>query len=82
MKIEAGEVELDLPPQADRRELVEFHWRLARGDGIERVEDDGTVIFTEATASAVAALDPTLAEPLSPDDAPKRFRRLAELLSY
>ena len=41
------------------------------------VGDDGTVTYTGAARQAMGAIDPELAEPLHPDDAAERFRRLA-----
>ena len=47
VRFDSGKVELDLPPGADLDELIEFHWTLACGDGIDHIEDDGTVVFTD-----------------------------------
>ena len=47
VRFDSGKVELDLPPGADLDELIEFHWTLTRGDGIDHIEDDGTVVFTD-----------------------------------
>ncbi len=68
VRIADGTVTLDLPPGLTEAEAVAFNEDKARGDGIERVDDDGTVHFTAAAREAVAALDPWLAEPLPPGD--------------
>ena len=80
VRIADGGVELDLPPGADLAEIVAFHQRIGRGDGIEEIAEDGTVSFTNTAKSAVAALDPALAEPLSPDDVAERYQLLARHL--
>jgi len=80
VRIANGEVELDLPAGADLAEIVAFHNRVGRGDGIEEIAEDGTVCFTEAARTAVSAVDPALAEPLSPDDVAERYQLLARHL--
>lgn len=82
VRIAAGEVALDLPPGADLEEIVAFHRRIGRGDGVERIDPDGTVTFTEAARGALAAIDPVLAEPLAPAEVTARYQRLARHLSY
>ncbi len=80
VRIAGGQVELDLPPGADLDEIVAFHQRMGRGDGVEEIAEDGTVSFTEAAKTAVAAVDPVLTEPLSPDDVAERYQLLARHL--
>jgi hypothetical protein len=80
VRIADGEAGLDLPPGADLAEIVAFHNRMGRGDGVEEIAEDGTVCFTEAAQAAVAALDPALAEPLSPDEVAARYQLLARHL--
>ena len=80
VRIAEVEVTLDLPPGAEFDEIVAFHSRIGRGDGVEAIAEDGTVIFTEAAKAALAGLDPALAEPLAPDEVPARFERLARHL--
>ena len=82
VRIAGGEVALDLPPGADLDEITAFHRRMGRGDGVEDIAEDGTVTFTEAARSAVAAVDPALMEPLAPDDVTARYELLARYLSY
>jgi hypothetical protein len=82
VRIAAGEVALDLPPGAELEEIVAFHRRIGRGDGVERIDPDGTVTFTEAARGALAAIDPALTEPLAPADVTARYQRLARHLSH
>jgi hypothetical protein len=64
VRIEKGEVSLDLPPGLTEEQAVRFNEQQALADGVERIDEDGTVHFTEAAREAVAAIDPGLAEPL------------------
>ncbi|MFD0883316.1 saccharopine dehydrogenase NADP-binding domain-containing protein [Streptosporangium algeriense] len=80
VRIDNGTITLDLPPGVDEAEAIAFNEKQACGDGVERIDDDGTVHFTEAARAAVADLDPRLAEPLSVADLEQRARRLDALL--
>jgi hypothetical protein len=75
-------VTLDLPPGLTLAEAVEFNERAGRNDGIERIEPDGTVVFTEQCREAVAGLAPDLADPLPPGDLAARAARLDAVLGY
>jgi hypothetical protein len=46
-------VELDLPAGIDQDEAVEINERAARWDGLERIEADGTIVYTAAVAAAL-----------------------------
>lgn len=81
VRIGGGSVSLDLPPGVARAEVVAFNERMAHGDGVERIDDDGTVYFTAACREAVAALDPGLAEPLPVSDLEARAARLDAALA-
>jgi hypothetical protein len=73
-------VALDLPPDVTLPEAVAQNQRAGHQDGIETIEADGTVVFTEAARAAVADLDPRLAEPLRLDDLEARAAILMETL--
>lgn len=66
VRVETNSIALDLPPQTTREELIAFQWQSARADGIERVDPDGTVHFTEAARDALGQWR-ALAEPLPLD---------------
>jgi hypothetical protein len=68
VRITAGAVALDLPPGLTERDAIAFNQAMARGDGIDRIDDDGTVHFTAAARAAVADIALGLAEPLASDD--------------
>ncbi|GAB7035246.1 hypothetical protein AB0G35_06040 [Streptomyces sp. NPDC021749] len=52
---------------------------MAGGDGIERIDDDGTVHLTAASHQAVADRAPDLADLLALDDLAHRAARAARL---
>ena len=81
MHIADGRVELDLPPDAELDEIVAFHRRMGRGDGIERIAEDGTVTFTEEAQAALGPIDPRLAEPLSLENVTPRYELLVRHLN-
>jgi len=62
-----GRVRPDLivPTGLIREEAIAYNERTGRGDGVERVDADGTVHFTDACREAVSAFGPHLAEPLA-----------------
>jgi hypothetical protein len=61
-------------------EALNFHQQCAREDGIERVQHDGTVYFTEEFRTTISSIDPALAEPLQAPMAYSRFLALRRLL--
>jgi hypothetical protein len=80
VRIADGQVELDLPPGVDRDELVAFHERIGRKDGLERIDEDGTAYFTDEARAALAGVAPELAEPLTLDGVDVRAKRMLKLL--
>jgi hypothetical protein len=69
-------LELRLPDDLTREEAVSFNNLAAKGEGIERIDEDGTVFYTEHARQSVAESCPELAEPLRPQDVETRFRIL------
>jgi hypothetical protein len=55
-RIATGRVELDLPAGIDIDAATDLNARAAAWDGIERIEADGTVVYTDRTAGAIAEL--------------------------
>jgi hypothetical protein len=76
-----GAVALDLPAGAGTEDAIVYNERMAAGDGVERIDDDGTVHFSERAREAVAAFAPDLAEPLALDEIDARGVRLDALLA-
>lgn len=81
VRIAEGEISLDLPPGTSRDEAIAFNQQLARADGIERIDDDGTVHFTDACRAAVADLAPDLAAPLPVSGLSQRAEQLDAALA-
>jgi len=71
-----GALELRVPDGLSLEEAVRFNNLAAKGEGIERIAEDGTVFYTEHARASVAEFFPELAEPLHPRDVEKRFRVL------
>jgi hypothetical protein len=80
-RIAGGSVSLDLPPGTGRDEAIAFNEQMAHADGVERIDEDGTVYFTAACQDAVASLDPHLAAPLPVSDLQSRAARLDAALA-
>jgi hypothetical protein len=73
-------VTLDLPPGVMIDEAIAFNQQMGRGDGVDRIDDDGTVHFTPACRAAMAAIASELAEPLRIDALDARAARLDDVL--
>ncbi len=71
---------LDLPPGVTIADAVAYNERMARGDGVERIDADGTVHFSARARDAVASFAPELAEPLAIAAIEERAARLDALL--
>jgi len=80
LRIDAQEISLDLPPGVTLDDARAYNERMARKDGIEAIDDDGTVRFTPRVAEVMAEFDPELAEPLRMDDVWARYQRLRRVL--
>ncbi|MFJ8040265.1 saccharopine dehydrogenase NADP-binding domain-containing protein [Kitasatospora sp. NPDC096147] len=76
VRIADGTVLPDLPPGLTLDEAVAWNERMAAGDGVDRIDPDGTVHLTEAVHRAVAGIDPGLAAPIGVADLTERAARL------
>jgi hypothetical protein len=68
LRIARRRVELDLPAALAEAEAVAINARAARWDGLERVEPDGTLVFTRSVAEATHRLLGVRVERVSPSD--------------
>jgi hypothetical protein len=82
VRIVDGEVSLDLPAGVEVDESAAYCARIGREDGVEGIDKNGTVHFTDRARSLVADVAPELAEPLPLDDdeIARRARRIIGLL--
>ena len=71
----SGTVELRLPPGLAETEAVAINDRAARFDGIERIEPDGTVVYTAESRAAMETLG-YRCEAVEFDDLPQRCDEL------
>ena len=53
---------------------------MSNGDGVDHIDDDGTVYFTPACQEAVADIAADIAEPLPIDEIDTRAARLDDVL--
>jgi hypothetical protein len=81
VRIAGGSVCLDLPPGVTRDQAIAFNEQTMHADGVERIDEDGTVHFTVASKDAVAGLDPWLAAPLPVGDLEPRAAGLDAALA-
>lgn len=72
---------LDLPPGVTLEAAISFNERMGRDDGVERIDEDGTVHFTARCREAVAGFAADLAEPLAVGELPERAARLDAVLA-
>lgn len=79
--IHDGSVGLDLPPDLGREDAIAWNALQGRRDGVERIEADGSVVFTEAVRAIVADIDPLLAEPVEPSRLDERTRHLLDIVA-
>lgn len=80
VRFEEGEIRVDLPDGVSRDRAVEFNVKSAALEGIERVDESGTLFYTRQAQDAVAPWCPELAEPLALEDVSKRFEVLRRVL--
>lgn len=74
--IRGGEIELDLPAAWTREMSVETNLAGQRGDGIERIEDDGTVVITDRARTIMRDTIGWDVDRVVPADAPELGREL------
>ena len=80
LTVSAGRIDIDLPEGISGHDIQLFNAVAARLDGVERIEGDGTVHFTDALRSALGPELASLAEPLTLAGAPARYAELGAAL--
>jgi hypothetical protein len=81
VRIARGHVDLDLPAAVTLEAGLAYQARAAQGDGIARIDPDGTVHFTDVARARLAGVAPHLAEPLRPDQVDVRLSQLRAQLA-
>ena len=77
-KVFDGRIELDLPDRISREEAVATNEAAARFDAIDRIEADGTVVYTGEARAVMESLG-YRCEAVTFDELPRRCRILLEL---
>ena len=80
VKIENQQLSLDLPDDIDLAQAIEYNNYLGQRDGVESIDADGVVYFTDAAAQSVSKLDPGLTEPLDFKELSERTSRLRKIV--
>jgi hypothetical protein len=75
-----GKIALNLPAAVTTEEAIRFNSLSAAGDGIERIDVDGTLSYTQAAKDAVAPWCPELAEPLTLRELDERLAMLRAVI--
>lgn len=68
LRVGAGRIALDLPANLGEDDAVAINMRAARWDGLDHVEADGTLVFTEAVAEATERWLGIRVERVAPSD--------------
>jgi hypothetical protein len=77
-QVEGGRIALDLPEGLAADEAIAMNNGAARWDGIDRIESDGTVVYTSAAREAMAEIGHQC-DSVTIDDLPEQSRRLQTL---
>lgn len=80
IQFRGGKIALALPDTVSIDEAVRFNNLSAIGEGIERIEPDGTLVYTQAAKDAVAPWCPEMAESLKLSGLDKRLAVLKSVI--
>jgi len=78
VQILGGKVSLDLPSGASLDEAIAFNETMSSLDGIQAIDNDGTIHFTDKARTSIAHIDIRLAEPLNLHDLETRTALVLE----
>ncbi|MEX0863997.1 MAG: NAD-dependent epimerase/dehydratase family protein [Acidimicrobiia bacterium] len=70
-RIRHGQIQLELPDDLSREEAVALNEEALRWDGIDRIETDGTVVYTADARAAMSELG-IPSDPVAPTELPER----------
>jgi hypothetical protein len=74
-----GQLELRLPDGLTREDAVAFNVKAGAAEGIERIGEDGTLVYSDSAKQAMAPFCPELAEPLRAKDIGSRLELLRSI---
>ncbi|WDE09269.1 hypothetical protein SG34_031385 [Thalassomonas viridans] len=74
-------IDLDLPEQVSRAQISGYQEQLAVFDGVGKIDDDGTIHFSDGCRDSLSRLSPGLSEPLAPLQSLQRLTKINELLN-
>ena len=78
--IRHGEIALDLPEGVTQEGAVAFNERISVLDGVQAIDADGTLHYTDNARNSVAHIDPRLAEPLNVNNLTERMALFLETI--
>ena len=78
VRIRSNEVSLDLPSGVSLLDAVAFNEKISTLDGVQAIDSDGTIHFTEKTRASIADISNRLAEPLAMADLESRTALMLE----
>lgn len=81
VRITAGKVSLDLPHGVAVDAMNDQQKQWMHHDGVEHIDDNGVIHFTEACMQGLTQLSPDLAQPLHPDFSLERLETINGLIS-
>jgi hypothetical protein len=76
IEFRGGKIALNLPDPVSIDDAIRFNNQSAAAEGIERIESDGTLVYTQAAKDEVAPWRPELAEPLKLNEIGQRLALL------
>lgn len=79
--VENGQIGLDLAEDWSEAQAVAINESSLRWDGIERIEADGTIVFTTETIQALRALTGSIIEQVHPRNAAEQARLIMPFLA-
>jgi hypothetical protein len=80
VKLGNGKASLDLPEHFNMEDMIIFQQEMGKIDGVDRIENDGTVYLTEQVRESILPICPSLAEPLHPLQSLERMHLLSKLI--
>lgn len=80
IRIQEQHISLDLPANIAQAEVAQWQQQAARLDGIAHINEDGSVLFSEAVQAALPSACRALALPLQVKDAVQRHALFTQIL--